>query len=168
FPVSERMRRVLVGVERDPLRIEAQQEIQQKGQEERGGKQREMGLREQLKASQKELGDEDEASDIEERVERVENLELPPDARKEIERELNKLRRTNPQSAEYQVLRTYLELVTELPWGTRTEDKIDLSQAEQILEEDHYGLDDVKDRVLEFLAVRKLQMERAEEEARES
>ncbi|NLG63038.1 MAG: endopeptidase La [Candidatus Cloacimonetes bacterium] len=168
FPVSERMRRVLVGVERDLLRIEAQQEIQQKVQEELGEKQREMVLREQLKAIQKELGDEDEASDIEELVERVENLELPEDARKEIERELNKLRRTNPQSAEYQVLRTYLELVTELPWGTRTEDKIDLSQAEQILEEDHYGLDDVKDRVLEFLAVRKLQMERAEEEARES
>ncbi len=165
FPVAERMRRVLVGVERDLLRLEAQQEIQQKVQEELGEKQREMVLREQLKAIQKELGDEDEAGDLEELAERVQALELPDDARKEIERELNKLRRTNPQSAEYQVLRTYLELVTELPWGTRTEDKIDLKQAEIILEEDHYGLEDVKDRVLEFLAVRKLQMERAAEEA---
>ena len=164
FPVTERMRRVLVGVERDLLRLEAQQEIQQKVQEELGEKQREMVLREQLKAIQKELGDEDEVGDLEELIERVENLELPDEARKEIERELNKLRRTNPQSAEYQVLRTYLELVTELPWGTRTEDKIDLVRAEEILEEDHYGLEDVKDRVLEFLAVRKLQMERAEEE----
>ena len=165
FPVAERMRRVLVGVERDLLRLEAQQEIQQKVQEELGEKQREMVLREQLKAIQKELGDEDEAGDLEELIERISHLELPEDARKEIERELNKLRRTNPQSAEYQVLRTYLDLVTELPWGTRTEDKIDLRMAEQILEEDHYGLDDVKDRVLEFLAVRKLQMERAAEEA---
>src|SRR5690606_37885395 len=87
--------------------------------------------------------------------------------RREIERELSRLRRTNPQSAEYQVLRTYLDLVTELPWGTRTEDKIDLEAAERILDEDHYGLEDVKDRVLEFLAVRKLQMERAAEDALE-
>jgi ATP-dependent Lon protease len=162
------MRRVLVGVERDLLRLEAQQEIQQKVQEELGEKQREMVLREQLKAIQKELGDEDEAGDIEELVERVQNLEMPEEPRKEIERELNKLRRTNPQSAEYQVLRTYLELVTELPWGARTEDKIDLAQAEQFLNEDHYGLEDVKDRVLEFLAVRKLQMERAAEDAAEA
>ncbi len=167
FPVTERMRRVLVGVERDLLRLEAQQEIQQKVQEELGEKQREMVLREQLKAIQKELGDEDEAGDLEELAERVERLELPEDARKEIERELSKLQRTNPQSAEYQVLRTYLELVTELPWGARTEDKIDLPQAETILDEDHYGLEDVKDRVLEFLAVRKLQMERAAEDAAE-
>ncbi|MGH7555292.1 MAG: endopeptidase La, partial [Longimicrobiales bacterium] len=92
-------------------------------------------------------------------------LELPPEARAEIDRELNRLRRTNPQSAEYQVLRTYLELVTELPWNERTEDRIDLGEAERVLHEDHYGLDDVKDRVLEFLAVRKLQMERAAEAA---
>ena len=122
FPVAERMRRVLVGIERDLLRAEAQQEIQQKVQEELGEKQREMVLREQLKAIQKELGDEDEVGDLEELAERVANLELPEDARKEVERELSKLRRTNPQSAEYQVLRTYLELVTELPWarGRRT------------------------------------------------
>jgi ATP-dependent Lon protease len=120
-----------------------------------------------MKAIQRELGEEDDASDLEELRERVEKLELGPEARAEITRELHRLERTNPQSAEYQVLRTYLELVTELPWGTRTEDKIDLIDAERILHEDHYGLEDVKDRVLEFLAVRKLQMEQAAEEAQE-
>jgi ATP-dependent Lon protease len=161
LPIAERMRRVLVGVERDLIRLEAQEEIQQKVQEELGEKQREMVLREQLKAIQKELGEDEDGSEIEELAERLAELDLGPDARREVDRELGRLRRTNPQSAEYQVLRTYLELVTELPWGTRTEDRIDLGEAETVLDEDHYGLDDVKDRVLEFLAVRKLQMERA-------
>jgi ATP-dependent Lon protease len=166
-PLEERMRRVLVGVERDLLRIDAQQEIQQKVQEELGERQREMMLREQMKAIQRELGDEDEASDLEEIKERIAKLELPEDARKEIDRELNRLQRTNPQSAEYQVIRTYLDYVVELPWSERTEDKIDLPEADRILAEDHYGLEDVKDRVLEFLAVRKLQMDRAAEDALE-
>ena len=167
FPVGERMRRVLVGVERDLIRLEAQEEIQQKVQEELGERQREIVLREQLKAIQQELGEGDEASDLEELRERVEKLDLPEDARSEIERELHRLERTNPQSAEYQVLRTYLDLVTELPWGKRSEDKLELVAAEAILHEDHFGLDDVKDRVLEFLAVRKLQMEQAAEEVQE-
>ncbi|MBR9988866.1 MAG: endopeptidase La [Gemmatimonadetes bacterium] len=167
LPVAERMRRVLVGVERDLVRLEAQEEIQQKVQEELGERQREIVLREQMKAIQQELGEGDEASDLEELRERVDKLDLSDEARHEIQRELSRLERTNPQSAEYQVLRTYLDLVTELPWGTRTEDEIDLVQAEQFLNEDHYGLDDVKDRVLEFLAVRKLQMELAAEEAAE-
>src|SRR5688572_23825611 len=164
-PLEERMRRVLVGVERDLLRIDAQQEIQQKVQEELGERQREMMLREQMKAIQRELGDEDEASELEELKERIGKLELPDDVRAEIDRELNRLQRTNPQSAEYQVIRTYLDYVIELPWSERTEDKIVLDTAEIILHEDHYGLEDVKDRVLEFLAVRKLQMERAAEDA---
>jgi ATP-dependent Lon protease len=164
-PVSERMRRVLVGVERDLLRIEAQQEIQQKVQEELGERQREMMLREQMKAIQKELGDSDEATELEELRERVEALDLSEEARKEIDRELQRLERTNPQSAEYQVIRTYLDYVIELPWSERTDDEIVLSEAEQILDEDHYGLEDVKDRVLEFLSVRKLQMDAAAEDA---
>jgi ATP-dependent Lon protease len=166
-PVAERMRRVLVGVERDLIRLEAQEEIQQKVQEELGERQREIVLREQLKAIQQELGEGDEASDLEELRERVQKLELSDEARHEIERELSRLERTNPQSAEYQVLRTYLDLVTELPWGTRSEDEIVLEESEKILNEDHFGLHDVKDRVLEFLAVRKLQMERAAEEVQE-
>jgi ATP-dependent Lon protease len=159
------MRRVLVGVERDLLRIEAQQEIQQKVQEELGDRQREMMLREQMKAIQRELGEGDEASELEEIKERIAKLDLPEDARKEIDREVQRLERTNPQSAEYQVIRTYLDYVVELPWSERSDDKIILSESEKILGEDHYGLEDVKDRVLEFLSVRKLQMDAAAEDA---
>ncbi|MEX0906995.1 MAG: endopeptidase La [Gemmatimonadota bacterium] len=165
LPAAERMRRVLVGVERDLVRLEAQEQIQQKVQEELGDRQREIVLREQMKAIQQELGESDEATELEELRARIQEMPLSEDARSEIERELSRLERTNPQSAEYQVLRTYLELITELPWGQRTEDEIDLVQAEQFLNEDHYGLEDVKDRVIEFLAVRKLQMEWAADEA---
>jgi ATP-dependent Lon protease len=162
LPVESRMRQVLLSVERDLVRLEAQQEIQQRVQEELGEKQREMVLREQLKAIQKELGEEDAETEAEELREKIDALELPEAAREEADRELNRLRRTHPQSAEYQVIRTYLEWVTELPWNRRTEDRIILSRSEEILDEDHYGLEDVKDRIVEFLAVRKLQMERAE------
>ena len=84
----------------------------------------------------------------------TEELELDEDPRAEVDRELRRLERTSPQSAEYQVIRTFLEWIIELPWQERTEEKIDLGLAEEILEEDHYGLEDVKDRILEFLAVR--------------
>jgi ATP-dependent Lon protease len=162
---EERMRSALLAVEKELARIDAQEDIQAKVQEELGERQREMLLREQLRQIQKELGDEDERGDMEELRERVEALDLNEEARQEVERELKRLERTSPQSAEYQVIRTYLEWVTELPWNERTEDKIVLDRAQEILDEDHYGLSDVKDRVLEFLAVRKLQMERAEETA---
>jgi ATP-dependent Lon protease len=161
---EDRMRACLVAVERELARIEAQEEIQAKVQEELGERQREMLLREQMKQIQKELGDEDERNDVEELRERVAALALEEEARSEVERELRRLERTSPQSAEYQVIRTFLEWVTELPWGDRTDDKLDLKMAGEILEEDHYGLEGVKDRVLEFLAVRKLQMERHEED----
>jgi len=158
---EDRMRSSLVAVERELARIDAQEDIQARVQSELGERQREMLLREQLKQIQKELGEEEERDEVGELKSRIEELELADDQRTEIERELNRLERTNPQSAEYQVIRTFLEWVTELPWNFRTEDKIDLSRAEEILNQDHYGLEDVKDRVLEFLAVRKLQLERA-------
>jgi ATP-dependent Lon protease len=158
-----RMRAALVAVERELARIHAQEDIQAKVQSELGERQREMLLREQLKAIQKELGEEEERDDVEEMRNRIEELELTDEQRSEVERELRRLERTSPQSAEYQVIRTFLEWITELPWNERTEDKIDLVRAEEILHEDHHGLDDVKDRILEFLAVRKLQLERDEE-----
>ena len=161
---EERMRACLVAVERELARIDAQEEIQAQVQTELGARQREMLLREQLKAIQKELGDEEERDDIEEMRDRIEELELTEDQRLEINRELRRLERTSPQSAEYQVIRTFLEWITELPWNERTEEKIDLEKAETILEEDHYGLEDIKDRILEFLAVRKLQLDRMSEE----
>ena len=157
-----RMRSALVLVERELARLDAQEEIQARVQEELGERQREMLLREQMKQIQKELGDEDERQEVEELRQRIEELSLDEDARTEVERELKRLERTSPQSAEYQVIRTFLEWITELPWNQRTEDKIDIPKSGEILDEDHYGLEDVKDRVLEFLSVRKLQMERAE------
>jgi ATP-dependent Lon protease len=158
---EERMRRALVAVERELARLDAQEEIQARVQEELGERQREMLLREQMKQIQRELGDEDDRKEVEELRERIEALNLEPDARTEVERELKRLQRTSPQSAEYQVIRTFLEWITELPWSERTDDKIDLKMAQQILNEDHYGLEDVKDRIVEFLAVRKLQSERS-------
>ncbi|MGD8321272.1 MAG: endopeptidase La [Gemmatimonadota bacterium] len=160
---EERMRAALVAVERELARIDAQEDIQAKVQSELGERQREMLLREQLKAIQKELGEEEERDDLEEIKKRIEELEFSEEQRSEVDRELRRLERTSPQSAEYQVIRTFLEWITELPWNERTEDKIDLRRAEEILEEDHYGLEDVKDRILEFLAVRKLQLDRSED-----
>ena len=157
---EERMRACLVAVERELARIDAQEDIQAKVQSELGERQREMLLREQLKAIQKELGEEEERDDVEEMRQRIEELQLSEDQRSEVDRELKRLERTSPQSAEYQVIRTFLEWVTELPWQERTAEKIVLKNAEKILDEDHHGLEDVKDRVLEFLAVRKLQMDR--------
>ena len=164
---EDRMRAALVAVERELVRIEAHEDIQAKVQEELGERQREMLLREQMKQIRKELGEEGEREEADELRERIEALELSETARNEVERELRRLNRTAPQSAEYQVIRTYLDWITELPWSERTDDKLDLHRAEEILEEDHYGLEDVKDRVLEFLAVRKLQQERFPEDDEE-
>jgi ATP-dependent Lon protease len=162
--IEERLRSLLLLVQRQLAMMDAQEEIQAQVQEELGERQREMLLREQMKAIQRELGEEDEVAETQELRERIDALELPDAAREEVERELGRLERTNPQSAEYQVIRTYLEWVADLPWNVRTEDKLELGPAEAILDEDHYGLEDVKDRVLEFLAVRQLAARRAVEE----
>ncbi|HEX5727161.1 MAG TPA: endopeptidase La, partial [Longimicrobiaceae bacterium] len=165
--VEERMRSLLLIVQRQLALIEAQEEIQAQVQEELGERQREMLLREQMKAIQRELGEEDEGAEVEELRQKIDALDLSDAAREEAERELSRLERTSPQSAEYQVIRTYLEWIADLPWNTRTEDNLELVQAEEILHEDHYGLEDVKDRVLEFLAVRQLAARRAEAEVKE-
>src|SRR5690606_9765996 len=128
---EERMRECLLAVERELARIDAQEDIQAKVQSELGERQREMLLREQLKAIQKELGEEEERDDVDEMRKRIEALDLEEDQRTEVERELKRLERTSPQSAEYQVIRTFLEWVTELPWQERSEEKIDLAVAEK-------------------------------------
>ena len=162
--VEERLRRVLVHVQRQIGLLEAQEEIKSQVQEELGQRQREMYLREQMKAIQKELGDDDQSREIEELREKLSKLELPKTARQEVERELGRLERSGRESMEAQVIRTYLEWIAELPWNTRSDDNLDLKHAAEVLDEDHYGLPDVKDRVLEFLAVRQL---RAQELAAE-
>jgi len=158
--VEERLRRALVVMQRQLAVLDAQQEIQSKVREEIGGRQREAFLREQMKAIQKELGEEDEGKEIDDLEERLAKLELPAAARKEVDRELGRLKRIGRESMESQVIRTFLENVAELPWNERSAEKLDLAEAEKILEEDHYGLGDVKDRVLEFLAVRALRKTR--------
>ena len=154
--VEERLRRVLVHVQRQIGMLEAQEEIKSQVQEELGERQREMFLREQMKAIQKELGDDDQSREVEELREKLSKLDLPKEARTEVERELGRLERTGRESMEAQVIRTYLEWIAELPWNTRSDDQLDLNRAATVLEEDHYGLQDVKDRVLEYLAVRQL------------
>ena len=162
--VEERLRRVLVHVQRQIGLLEAQEDIKSQVQEELGQRQREMYLREQMRAIQKELGDDDQNREMEELREKLSKLDLPTTARQEVERELGRLERTGRESMEAQVIRTYLEWIAELPWNTRSDDNLELKHAAEVLDEDHYGLPDVKDRVLEFLAVRQL---RAEELANE-
>ncbi len=164
--VEERLRRVLVHVQRQIGVLEAQEKIKSQVQEELGERQREMFLREQMKAIRKELGEEDEASEIEQLRQRFAELNLPEAAKKEVERELSRLERTNRDSMEAQVIRTYLETMAELPWNKRAEESLDLKRAAEILEEDHYGLKDVKDQVLEFLAVRQLRQRGSPDGAR--
>jgi ATP-dependent Lon protease len=150
------VRRVLVHVQRQIGVLDAQEEIKSQVQEEIGERQREMFLREQMKAIRKELGEENEAGDVDELRKRLAALELPEAARKEVDRELSRLERASRDSMEAQVIRTYLETVAELPWSKRAEESLDLKRAQDILAEDHYGLQEVKDQVLEFLAVRQL------------
>jgi ATP-dependent Lon protease len=165
--VEERLRRVLVHVQRQIGLLDAQEDIKSQVQEELGERQREMFLREQLKTIQRELGEGDERDDLQELKEKLASLDLPPDARKEVDREFGRLNRIGRESMESQVIRTFLENVAELPWNERSREHLELPEAQRILDEDHYALGDVKDRVLEFLAVRqlRLQMERAERAA---
>jgi len=154
--VEERLRRVLVHVQRQIAVLEAQEDIKSQVQEELGERQREMFLREQLKQIRKELGEGDESGDLEDLQKKLAELDLPPEARKEVDRELARLERIGRESMESQVIRSYLETIAELPWSARSEEHLDLKAASEILEADHYALGDVKDRVLEFLAVRQL------------
>jgi ATP-dependent Lon protease len=166
--VEERIRRVLVHVQRQIGMLSAQEDIKNQVQEELGDRQREMFLREQLKAIQKELGDDDSSKEVEALREKIAKLELPKEAQKEVERELGRLERAGRESMEAQVIRTYLESIAELPWNKRSDDQLDLPRAVTVLEEDHYGLGDVKDRVLEFLAVRQLRAKQLAAELHET
>src|SRR5512141_2949642 len=162
--VEDRLRRVLVHVQRQVGLLEAQEDIKSQVQEELGERQREMYLREQMKAIQKELGDDDQSKEMTELREKLSKLELPKEARAEVERELGRLERAGRESMEAQVIRTYLEWIAELPWNARSDDHLDLNNASAVLDDDHYGLTDVKDRVLEFLAVRQLRAQQLAQE----
>ncbi len=156
--VEDRLRAVLIHVQRQIEVLAAQEDIQSKVKEELGGRQREHYLREQKKAIEKELGEGEGATDdsLKELKAKLDKLPLPDEAKKEVDREWSRLTRAGRESMESQVIRTFLETVAELPWGTRTEELLDVQAAAKILDEDHFGLGDVKDRVLEFLAVHQL------------
>jgi ATP-dependent Lon protease len=160
--VEERMRRALVHLQREIDMNRTQKLIQKQVNEELQGRQREMYLREQMKAIQRELGSDDEDNDLKELKAKLNALNLPKEVREEADRELGRLERAGAQSTEAQVIRTYLQWLVELPWNVRSKETFDLTRAEQILEEDHFGLGDVKDRVLEFLSVRQLQERQAQ------
>ncbi len=138
--------------------LQLRSKIATEAQTEMDKAQRDYVLRQQMRAIQKELGEDEtgEAAEAELLRERLEKAELPDEVRTEAERELKRLERLPPAAPDYHVIRTYLEFILELPWLKSSEDKLDLAEAQRILDEDHYGLEDVKERILEFLAVIKL------------
>jgi ATP-dependent Lon protease len=136
------------------------QQIRSETQEELDKNQREYYLRQQLKAIQKELGEDDERAIATDYREKIEAAGLPEEAKKEALRELNRLEKLPPQSAEYGVIQTYLDWMVNLPWSKVTDDNLDIPHARQVLNADHYDIKDVKERILEYLAVRKLRLER--------
>ena len=144
--------------------LELGKKIQTNAQSEMEKMQREYFLREQLKAIQKELGEGDEQTlEVEEFRQKIEAAGMPEEAEKEARRELDRLSKLPTAAAEYSVIRTYLDWLTSLPWQVKTEDNLDISHARQVMDEDHYDLQEVKERILEYLAVRKLRQERKEE-----
>ncbi|MDF1615005.1 endopeptidase La [Desulfurivibrio dismutans] len=139
--------------------VEMSHKIQKGIKQDMDKKQREFFLREQLKAIRKELGEDDEKIDLKELRERLDKAELPEEPKKTAEKELDRLNRISPSSPEYTVSRTYLDWLIDLPWQTATEDNLDLKRAQEVMDADHYGLDDIKKRIIEFLAVRKLKQD---------
>jgi ATP-dependent Lon protease len=155
--VARRLRRLSEILARELEVIQLGSKIQSQVQSEMDRGQREYFLREQLKAIQDELGEGDERqAEINELRSRIEEAGLPEHAAKAAERELSRLEKLPPAAAEYGVIRTYLEWLVELPWSAETEDNLDIDHAREVLDEDHYDLEKVKDRILEYLAVRKL------------
>ena len=153
----------------DLLRVEVEirnlaQKIQQEAQGEMEKAQRDFYLHKQMEVIQRELGEENpQLEEINELEERIDAAGMPEEAEKEARRELERMRRIPIQAPEYSVIKTYLDWMVSLPWQGRTEDNLDIEHARHVLNEDHYGLEDIKDRILEFLAVRKLRQERKDD-----
>jgi ATP-dependent Lon protease len=137
-----------------------QDRIQSQAKEEMGKSQREYFLREQLRAIQAELGESDaRAEDVAELRQKLDAAKLPEEAKGEAEKQLRRLETMHPEAAEYSMLRTYMDWLVDLPWSRSTRDNLDIGKARKVLDEDHYNLEKVKERILEFLAVRKLKKE---------
>ncbi len=162
FEIDARLRRLLGYLERELDLARLGQRVRHEIREKIERQQREYYLREQLKAIRQELGEEvdEKQIEIQEYERRIAEAKMPPEAEKRARYELRRLRVLPQEAAEYHVIRTYLDWLVELPWSKSTEDNEDVARAEAILEEDHYGLEEVKARIVEFLAVRKLKPDR--------
>jgi ATP-dependent Lon protease len=160
FDVQERLDKVLGHLVQQIEVLRISKQIGEQTQESLQGRQREHILREQLRQIQKELGEgEGTGAEIEELREAIEKAQMPEEAEKQAQKELKRLERTPEASAEHSMIRTYLDWLVELPWSTLSDERIDIAEARRILDEDHYGLPKIKQRILEFLAVRKLNPE---------
>lgn len=159
--VKDKLRAIIAHLSHQKEVLSLGQKIRTEAKEEMEKEQREYILRQQLKAIQKELGDQDEnQSIVSEYTQKIEKSGMPEEARKEAQRELKRISSMPPQAAEYSMIKTYLDWMVELPWSTVSEDQLDIANARKVLDEDHYDLQEVKDRIIEFLAVRKLFKER--------
>ncbi len=162
--VSEKLHKLANILVREVEVLQIGQKIQNEARSEIEKVQREYFLREQLKAIQKELGEADEqTAEVEEFRGKIDAAEMPAEADKQARRELERLSRLPTAAAEYGVIRTYLDWLVSLPWSILTQDNLDIANARKVLDQDHYGLEDIKERILEYLAVRKLRQERADE-----
>jgi len=156
FNIEERLEKANLILTKHLQNLELSEKIQSDIKSKLEKNQREMYLREQLKAIKKELGEDVEGQEITEIRKKIEKAKMPDEAKKVAEKELDRLSQMHPSSAEYTVSRTYLDWLIELPWSVSTEDNADITAVEKKLNDDHYGLDKVKNRILEYLAVRKL------------
>ncbi len=162
--VQEKLLKLIGILTREAEVLEIGQKIQSEARSEIEKMQREYFLREQLKAIQRELGEGDEqAAEVEELRQKIEAAKMPEESEKMARRELDRLSRLPTAAAEYSVIRTYLDWLVSLPWSIVTTDNLDILHAHEVLDKDHYGLEDVKRRILEYLAVRKLRLERSDE-----
>ena len=163
-PVLEKLRKLITILTHEVEMLEIGQKIQNEARSEIDKVQREYFLREQLKAIQRELGEGDEqTAEAEEFRQKIQAAQMPEEAEKMARRELERLSHLPSAAAEYGVIRTYLDWLVSLPWSITTQDDLNIARARKVLDQDHYGLKDVKERILEFLAVRKLKQERKEE-----
>lgn len=167
--VADKLKKLIGLLVREAEVLQIGQKIQNEARGEIEKVQREYFLREQMKAIQKELGERDEqAAETEEFHRKIGEAKMPEEAEKQANRELERLARLPTAAAEYGVIRTYLDWMVSLPWSKATADSLDIKRARKILDQDHFGLEDVKERILEFLAIRKLRLERKDDKRKAS